>query len=182
MKKLIILFILISLYTHAQKQVIVQPYKGITKEYNDFVIEKLKVYLPNLMVNQDKQLPKFAYVNKRYRADSLLIDLKNKKAIVLGLTSRDITTQSGKYSDWGIFGLSYINDNASVVSTYRLKSKEDFYKVCIHELGHAFGLQHCPRKNCIMQDADSKYTMGQEEKFCYDCTKYLISKGWKIKP
>ena len=48
-----------------------------------------------------------------------------------------------------------------VVSTYRLKrgraTKKKFFnrlvKVVNHELGHTFGLGHCPIRNCLMEDA-----------------------------
>lgn len=74
-----------------------------------------------------------------------------------------------------IFGQAYLKGRSGIVSTYRLKNElygmrqnEDllhdrFRKVCIHELGHAFGLIHCHAPTCVMksstyvEDIDQKY-------------------------
>ena len=56
-------------------------------------------------------------------------------------------------------GLAYCPGNSCVVSDFRLKTKNKalhiarFKKVIIHELGHNFGLPHCPDKKCVMTDA-----------------------------
>jgi len=64
-----------------------------------------------------------------------------------------------------IFGQAYLRGRCGIVSTYRLKNElygmrqdEDllhnrFRKVCIHELGHAFGLIHCHTPTCVMKSS-----------------------------
>ncbi|PSL21468.1 hypothetical protein [Chitinophaga ginsengisoli] len=62
----------------------------------------------------------------------------------------------------------------------RLKNKENFYKLVIHELGHNMGLQHCPVPTCYMRDAKGGDPTGEEKAFCKKCAAYLQKKGWKL--
>ncbi|MFC2146291.1 zinc-dependent metalloprotease family protein, partial [Acidobacteriota bacterium] len=86
---------------------------------------------------------------------------KKKYVKIIGLTRKDISTTKGKYYDWGIFGLAYLDAGPCVVSTFRLRRNaksgkhfmERLIKVVIHELGHTFGASHCPEKGCVMEDA-----------------------------
>lgn len=115
-------------------------------------------------------LPKSAYYRprKRYRADKLLDHLLTlipeapPTTRVLGLTTTDISTTKGKHKDWGIFGLGLVPGQAAVVSIHRLrrgaKNREHLrFRTAItavHEVGHTFGLAHCPEERCPMQDAE----------------------------
>ena len=147
-------------------------------------------------------LPDFAFINvktPRYRADSLLKHLKRIRPdtidFILGLTSKDISTTkreltgtikepASKYEDFGIFGLGYCPGQSCVVSTFRYKnvSHEQFYKrflkICIHELGHNFGLTHCPSPNCLMNDANETIQTIDDADFfhCEHCQRKLIKK------
>lgn len=114
-------------------------------------------------------LPRSAYYapRKRYRADKLLDHLLEThpdlppSTRVLGLTTRDISTTKGKHYDWGIFGLGLVPGQAAVVSMHRLlrgaKGREHLrFRVAntaVHEVGHTFGLDHCPEDRCPMADA-----------------------------
>ncbi len=104
--------------------------------------------------------------------------------ITIGLTSKDISTTKGKIEDYGIMGLGYTPGNACVVSTFRV-SKENkqnqFFKFCIHELGHTSGLPHCPEKTCFMRDAEGGNPSNEEKDFCPKCKVHLISKDWNLK-
>jgi archaemetzincin len=162
--------------------IVVQPYDGFPLNYADTVKSVLsEMYGVKTEVFKSIPHPKNAFVNiksPRYRADSLIYYLKTDELYVqhdhvIGLTSKDISTTKysdfknkiikepkNKYTDWGIFGLGYMPGKSCVVSSYRLEmnvSKEQFIarlkKVSCHEIGHNFGLPHCPNKECIMQDA-----------------------------
>ena len=109
----------------------------------------------------------------RYRADKIIAEQKHNRQpgvdYVLGLTHKDISTTkkenskvkspASKYEDWGIMGLAYCPGNSAVISTFRLQHpKQEVYfsrikKVAVHELGHNFGLPHCPDTSCVMTDA-----------------------------
>lgn len=114
-----------------------------------------------------KELPADAYYKprQRYRAEKLLDFLlslpQNGADKIIGVTEQDISTTKGGHEDWGIFGLGLVGGRVCVVSSFRLrkgpKGTEFFnarlVKVVNHELGHAFGLDHCSSANCLMEDA-----------------------------
>lgn len=116
------------------------------------------------------RLPKAAYYakRKRYRADALLDHLLTlvpdapPTTRVLGLTTVDISTTKGEHYDWGIFGLGLVPGQAAVISSHRLKRgakdrQQLRFRVAntaVHEVGHTFGLPHCPEARCPMQDAE----------------------------
>ena len=114
---------------------------------------------------------------ERYSADSLLriiADEANKhQPVILALTQKDIFTTvrekngtikqpANKYAVWGIFGLGDCPGRASVASDFRLHTNDTILylhrlrTIALHELGHNFGLPHCPNPHCIMNDANEK--------------------------
>lgn len=117
-----------------------------------------------------QQLPKEAYYppRKRYRAEKLLDFLeelppaREPDTKLLGLTEVDISTTNEPHEDWGIFGLGRMPGRVAVLSSKRLKRKaKDRAHVirrvritALHEIGHTFGLDHCPEQRCLMQDAE----------------------------
>ncbi len=86
-------------------------------------------------------------------------------------------------SDWGILGSGQLGGRACVVSIFRLgrgKVGKTLFearlgKVANHELGHNFGLDHCPNAGCLMQDKRGKLATVDEEsgKPCGKCGKLL---------
>lgn len=85
-----------------------------------------------------------------------------------------------------IFGQAYLGGRSGIVSTYRLKNelyglrqderllRSRFKKVCIHELGHSFGLVHCHVPQCVMQSATYVEDIDlKEQHLCADCRKRL---------
>lgn len=145
------------------------------------------------------ELPASAFINvksPRYRADSLLRYLKENKPDtldhLLGLTQVDISTtkrdQHGRvkrpesrYRDWGVFGLGYRPGPTAIVSTFRLHRnpkellEERLLKISIHEIGHNFGLAHCPNKQCVMTDAAERLSTidGVAMEVCENCRREL---------
>ena len=81
-------------------------------------------------------------------------------------------------------GISRTDKGLSVVTTSRFKTKATtqlyFNRLMLHELGHAFGLNHCSDKNCIMVDAKGKNQFGHTPSFCSRCKEFLGKKNWKF--
>ena len=77
-------------------------------------------------------------------------------------------------------GLGNCPGHACVVSSHRVRNKNNFYKVIIHEMGHNMGLPHCNVKTCFMRDAEGHDTTDEETDFCEKCKAVLKSKGWKV--
>jgi len=156
---------------------------GVKKSYADTVYHHLQnafgvpvktLSLPELPVRLHSSIHK-----DRYRADSILRFLENKYAgqalKVILFTHYDISTTKysnfaerkikepeNRYRDWAIFGLGSCLGYTCVVSDRRLwahKAKETTYlrrvkNIAVHEVGHTFGLPHCPEPECVMNDAN----------------------------
>ncbi len=140
-------------------------------------------------------LPKRAYYapRHRYRAEKLLDFLVARAPDdafrVLGLTATDISTTKGKVKDWGILGLATIDGRVGVLSSFRCKRKvkratqarERLGKVAVHETGHTFGLEHCPNRGCLMEDAEgSVLTCDREYDLCSECRMKIVRAGYPL--
>ena len=101
----------------------------------------------------------------------------NDEIVTIGLTNRDISTSIHGQYNYGIMGLSLRPGDACVVSTYRLKRKDDLWKVMMHEFLHSRGLPHCKKDDvkCLMQDAHGKNTFYMKNGLCEECKKRLES-------
>lgn len=108
----------------------------------------------------------------------LVKHLPREDAKIIGITNHDLYIPILTF----LFGESQLDGSAAVISTYRLHN--EFYgipddrellitrtgKEALHELGHTFGLIHCPDYQCVMnsstyvEDIDIK-----EGKFCKEC-------------
>jgi archaemetzincin len=140
------------------------PYKGISKEKIAMLKKAVENYYNvDVQLLPEQKLPKSAFVDvksPRYRADS-----------IINIQRRSMP----KHLDY-IVGLT-----ESDISEYRLKHKNNkvhfgrFRKVVIHELGHNFGLPHCPDKKCVMTDAvDSIKTIDNANpELCMKCQNTL---------
>lgn len=99
----------------------------------------------------------------------------NNEIVSIGLTHRDIATSVHGQYNYGVMGFGYHPGDACVVSTYRLKRKDDLWKVVMHEFLHTRGLPHCKKDDvkCLMQDAHGKNTCYLKHALCEDCKKAL---------
>jgi archaemetzincin len=122
----------------------------------------------------------------RYRSELLLdwmagLDLPGGGKL-LGITDIDIVARKGGNPNWGVLGLGAIDGRMCVISTFRMKKKkgggtvtddivtERLWKTAIHEVGHTIGIDHCPVRGCLMQDArGTVFTTDEEHDFCPKC-------------
>ena len=168
-------------YKRPIKEVIIgiQPIGYVNPAYINEIKKQIELsYSMKVVVNPSAPVPSSAFVNiksPRYRAEKLLNFLDSVKADTItklvGVVEKDISFTKrnsaglvkqpyNTYFDFGIFGLGRLPGNVCVLSTYRLKSTNRMQlnsrlrKISVHELGHTFGLKHCPTKKCVMNDAN----------------------------
>ena len=155
----------------------------------DYIGDSLKSELKILYrVLDDIDIPANSFERSRnqYNAELLLneiskisFDNTEKK---IGLIDEDIYSEGYKY----IFGEAENPGINIIVSTRRLnpeyygqKYNQDVFfervlKEILHELGHTYGLSHCPDRNCTMYFsntlADTDY---KKASYCERCQKLL---------
>jgi len=117
----------------------------------------------------------------KYRADALLRELKPQRpgqgVHRLGTTDADVSIE-----DWNfVFGLAEMPGSTAVMSLAKLRPKQHTpeaesllrdraVKIAVHELGHTFGLRHCPNERCVMSYTETAGGVdGTDETFCSKC-------------
>jgi predicted Zn-dependent protease len=173
--------------------------------YNDYPSAKVNIYVralkkvyPYWKIEQQRlRLPDYAFAHsykvihghqyKRYWAMKLLYYLSRyypKDGYILGITDEDIVIYKKDKNQWtqhGIFGLTNMRgERCMIVSTIRGEQNDGVKeRLMMHEMGHAFGLPHCPNA-CIMHDAHGHDIFIYLKTFCPHCKNYLQSKGWNL--
>lgn len=148
---------------------------------------KSKFYAEGRIKLPEESLDKF---KKQYNAEVIVKSLKANKGTndrIIGITSDDLFTKDLNF----IFGLS--GNDACVVSTARLDPQ--FYgsptnfdlligrtsKEVIHEVGHMFGLNHCPNPECVMSSSSSiSYVDDKKDEFCKECSMRISMEDIRI--
>ena len=173
------------------KQISIYCMGGYPADSVQYLEVCLRKYFPNVRVMPNNiNLPSH-YFNKernRYLASGLLDELakhRNNDAVI-GVTDYIIFKPNKKSNTFGIMGMSYTNTFKSIVSTKiplngKEQSKDNICKLALHELGHGFGLKHCPNETCYMVDAEGTMKIVNAIGFCESCKHVLNSKGWIIK-
>lgn len=135
-------------------------------------------------------VPETAFDEDRnqYRSEDLLnlvrtrVDRQPTFDRMLALTIVDLYASGMSY----VFGQADCPGKAGLVSLVRLR--QEFYgrksdgelfleragKEAVHELGHTFGLQHCPNPFCVMHFSDSIFDTDRKQSlFCGLCQEQL---------
>jgi len=166
-------------------------YNGCDKGKAERLAQALGEYFPKVQL-KEKLLPlPSQYYDKernRYKGTGLLEDLgkyRNGDAII-GLTDYVIFKANNISPTYGIMGVSPVGTYKCVVSSKipsngKEQAADNFTKLALHELGHAFGLNHCEDQHCYMVDAEHKMKFPQTKGFCKTCKEVLSTKGWRIK-
>lgn len=96
---------------------------------------------------------------------------------IVGITDADLFIPILTF----VYGEAQLGGSAAVVSTARLVPEGGFLaevelvrarsvKETIHELGHTFGLIHCPRSECVMSRSVSLAQVDAKDvELCHDC-------------
>ena len=171
--------------------VIIIPFTGIEEAYTEDLAYRLGNDFPFDVGISTKTIdPAFACESARnqYLSTNILEHLRELKldkdlgGIYMGLAAVDLFIPILTY----VFGESFLNGNAAVVSTYRLNPElyghplnrallmDRLEKTAIHELGHSFGLKHCPDYKCVMRSSNVVEGVDLKGKaFCPNCRKGL---------
>jgi archaemetzincin len=172
------------------------PLGSISDEMVEKTAEGLRSHVPAIVVVEPRAplAPGTeATIRGRYRADSIL-DWMQGVALApgkwMGVTDVDIVAKKGNNENWGVLGLGTLDGHCSVLSTFRMKRKwenggapealvrERLWKTAVHELGHTLGLEHCPVKGCIMEDAHGTVkTTDRETALCPACAQRFLRRA-----
>jgi archaemetzincin len=137
---------------------------------------------------------------KRHRAEKILDWLRPRLPEgadrIMALTELDISTAKPPHADWGICGLADIGAAASVVSTFRIRKKmggatgearaaryeQRLRDLAAHEFGHQLGLDHCPTRGCLMEDAMGTVSTFDRSsgELCPTCRTALVASGYAL--
>lgn len=130
--------------------------------------------------------PAFSPARRQYDAMSLLAILQSfssdGRVLLLGVTDVDIFLPVFTH----LFGLASLSGSAAVVSLYRLRPENNgglpnqdllrlrLVKEALHELGHLFGLKHCPVPWCVMASSRSADEVDlKDAAFCPTCAEQV---------
>jgi archaemetzincin len=122
---------------------------------------------------------------KQYASSKLLASLGKAKREerVVGIGEVDLYTPRLNF----VFGEADTGSGTAIVSLCRLRQEyygldpdealflERATKEVVHELGHTFGLEHCPNSNCVMHFSNSLAdTDVKETHFCDKCRPKIV--------
>ena len=119
---------------------------------------------------------------RQYDGNRLIKEIDSLYAIdthkTLGLFNVDLFIPILTY----IFGQAFLGGRSGIASIYRLSNEsygikadkkvfiDRFRKEVIHELGHTFGLIHCPNITCVMRSSTYVEDIDQKEsRLCHQC-------------
>jgi archaemetzincin len=161
----------------------VVPLGDIGDAYLEAIAESIEENfgLP-VRIAPNQGIPSYALdvARQQYNSNLILQKLLHQAAPdglkILGVTNVDLFNPIFSY----VFGEAQFKGKGAVISSYRLMGNPDndvrqgcpplisrLEKEAIHELGHTFGLKHCPDPDCVMQ-----YSVGLEcadRKFSFFC-------------
>ena len=122
---------------------------------------------------------------RQYDSSKLLTSLgkAERGERVVGITDVDLYVPRLHF----VFGEADIGSGTAIVSLCRLRQEycgldpdealllERAAKEIVHELGHTFGLEHCPNGNCVMHFSSSLAdTDVKEVHFCDKCRPKIV--------
>jgi len=157
---------------------------------SDLVQKLVEIYSPlieSCVIGAALELPPAAYDShrKQYRSDIILGQIQHRitgENRVLAIADVDLYVPTLNF----VFGQAQYPGRVALISICRLDPK--FYgrpssyeillgratKEATHELGHTFGLAHCPKPSCVMSFSNSILEVdGKSSTFCDVCRRKL---------
>jgi archaemetzincin len=132
----------------------------------------------------------FAYnpLRRQYHSTQILTKILQKPRRetwrVLGVTEIDLYIPILTF----VFGEAQVSEGGAVVSAHRLRQEfyglpanpqllhERLLKEALHELGHTYGLRHCPDYNCVMSASYGVERIDlKQADFCPACAQAVSS-------
>ncbi len=132
--------------------------------------------------------PEFAFnsLRRQYHSTEILKQMIQSPSSeawkVLGVTEVDLYIPVLTF----VFGEAQLTSGGAVVSSHRLRQefygmpadadllKERLLKESLHELGHTYGLRHCPDYTCVMSSSNSVERIDLKNvDFCSACSESI---------
>jgi archaemetzincin len=173
-----------------KQQIILLSCEHFEKDVLNIIADDIKREFQALVSIKESSIDLSNYYNparRQYDDNQILkaVELLHPAAHykILGLFRVDLYIPILTY----IFGQAKLGGNTGIASLYRLKNElygldknpnlliNRFRKVVIHEMGHMFGLVHCPNPICIMRSSTYVEDIDQKENhFCPACSSILL--------
>ena len=163
------------------------PIGGVSRSILESLITSLKkVYNVPAVIHEPVSLPASSYDPERgqYSSSPILKSLARFKETltqverVLGIVRVDLYAEDLNFA----FGEADPKEGVAVISLWRLRPEyyghaankalyhQRILKEAVHELGHTYGLGHCPDLACVMHFSDSiRDTDKKTASFCANC-------------
>jgi len=165
--------------------------KSIDKGLMGFLASRLaETFGLQVEISARLPTPRYAWEERRgqYHSTAILARLRRAQEGIydktLGVSAVDLFVPSLNF----VFGEADMAHGVSVISLFRLRPEnygappdprlleERALKEAVHELGHTFGLMHCPQYRCVMHFSNSlSDTDRKSHWFCWRCRDCLAA-------
>ncbi len=171
------------------KGILIIPVGKVDRDIMGILSDALsKAFHQKVRTGEEMSVPPHSYNARRrqYHSAAILRELSAEKRgkydLILGVTGEDLYVPELNF----VFGEADVLSGTTIISLARLR--QEFYglspdrrlfheravKEGIHEIGHACGLDHCSRPDCIMYFSNSiRDTDRKGPGFCGTCRETL---------
>ena len=153
---------------------------GLQRAFGIKIVKGISLYLPEGFIDLSRL---------QYRGSEVLRWVSESYGgsdrILLGIVEGDAYVEGLNF----IFGIASPALKTALVFTSRLRYSADeklflerVLKEVMHELGHVFGLSHCPNRRCVMSFSNSILDVDRKSRrYCINCFRKLRDLGIKVR-